>query len=79
MIIVDLLPSITELVTTVLVNKIERGNIVLLFPAVLAACWIGRVRLRNRQRRWLRLSSAEQLRRQQLANMTGRRNELYPL
>jgi hypothetical protein len=79
MFILELLPPVTDIFTNVMVNKIERGNVLLFFPMLLAASWLNQVRLYHRQRRWLRLSADEQVRRQSIANMTDRRHEMYPI
>lgn len=75
----ELLQPAMDTLSMIMVNKVERGNILLLFPILLAACWWDRVRTHKRKREWLRLDPWEQVRRQRIANMTGRRHEQYPL
>lgn len=79
MLLLDLLPPISEAFTVFIVNKAERGNTLVLMPMALALCWAYQARLQYRKRKWMRLSANEQLWRQHVANKQGRRNEPYPL
>lgn len=78
MTVIDLLPSVLDIVTSFMVNKIERGNVGQLFLGILLPAWIFRYHIHKRRRAWLRLRPNEQVRRQQLANKLNRR-EMYPL
>lgn len=79
MVYLEIFSSALETMSVLLVNRTVRGNTIVLFPALLAACWFYKVRLEMRRRRWMSLSPGEQLQRQRAANITGRRNEPYPL
>ena len=74
----DLLPSVLDITTAVMVNKIERGNIGQLFLGILLPAWVFRYHIHRRRREWLKLTPNEQLWRQHLANKQNRR-EMYPL
>lgn len=78
MILIDLFPLALDTVTTLMVNKIERGNVGQLFLGILLPAWIFRYHIHKRRRVWLRLTPDEQVRRQQLADKQSRR-EMYPL
>lgn len=78
MILLDLLPLALDVMTSFMVNKIERGNVGQLFLGILLPAWIFRYQTHKRRRLWLRLPPNEQVRRQQLANKLSKR-EMYPL
>jgi hypothetical protein len=75
----ELLQPIIEALTIFIVNRTERGNSLILYPALLFVCWYYQVQLHYRKRKWFALTPREQVLLQQKANKEGRRNEPYPL
>lgn len=79
MTLVELLPQFMDLFTSVLVNKVMRGNAMVLMPSIVFAAVMGYLFVEYRRRIWLSLPAEEQIRLQMKANAEGQWNKMYPL